>query len=181
MRLLIPICSILYLLTSCTAKKQNGQTRVDDVPASGLSGKELSVAHCGRCHAVVGPELLTRAVWQEVLPAMGHRMGIYSGGVRPDSLFDVGLSGSLVREAGIYPEGPVLAKEDWIKLVNYYLDHAPDSIAPPLRQRKIRMGLSISNTENLRCCSAPPSLPSSKSSRIGRVSYMVLKKTDALL
>ena len=72
---------------------------------------------------------------------MGHRMGIYSSGVRPDSLFDAGISGAVVRAAQVFPEKPVLAQEDWIKLVKHYIDHAPDTLAPPLRKTPIRMGL----------------------------------------
>lgn len=142
MRQLIPICIVLCLLVSCTAKKQNDKTEFEEPPVSALSGKELAIAHCGRCHAFVSPELLTKTIWREdVLPAMGHRMGIYSGGVRPDSLFDPGLSGKIVRDANVFPETPVLAKEDWQKIEQYFIDNAPDSIPSPIRKTKIRMGL----------------------------------------
>ncbi|MVM38013.1 VCBS repeat-containing protein [Spirosoma sp. HMF3257] len=141
MRQLIPFCILLYLLCSCTAKQQNEKTEFDDIPVSALSGKELAIAHCSRCHAFVKPELLAKTNWRDVLPAMGHRMGIYSGGFRPDSLFDSGLSGSIVREANIFPERPILAKEDWRKIEKYYLDNAPDTILPPLRKQPIRIGL----------------------------------------
>ncbi|GAB3927561.1 hypothetical protein GCM10028804_32900 [Larkinella terrae] len=72
---------------------------------------------------------------------MGHRMGIYSSGFRPDSLFDPGESGTVVRDADIFPEKPVLAKADWRKIENYYLENAPDTLAPPLRKSPIRIGL----------------------------------------
>ncbi|GAB3906103.1 hypothetical protein GCM10028803_37950 [Larkinella knui] len=68
-------------------------------------------------------------------------MGIYSGGSRPDSLFDAGASGTQVRNANIYPEKPVLAKEDWAKIVSYYRENAPDTILPPLRKKPVRIGL----------------------------------------
>ncbi|QDK81330.1 VCBS repeat-containing protein [Spirosoma sp. KCTC 42546] len=141
MRPLIPFCILLYLLSSCTEKKQNEKPEFTDIPASQLAGKELSIAHCSRCHAYVSPELLAKSNWRDVLPAMGHRMGIYSGGIRPDSLFDEGESGSIVRDANIFPERPVLAKEDWRKLVDYYIEHAPDTLLPPLRNHKIKLGL----------------------------------------
>ncbi|HRP56177.1 VCBS repeat-containing protein [Agriterribacter sp.] len=141
MRKLIPVY-ILYLLVSCTAKKQDDTTPIEEPPVSGLPGKELAVAHCSRCHAFVGPELLTKKTWKKnVLPAMGFRMGIYSDGSRPDSLFDKGASGEIVRNAGIYPESPVLAKADWHKIEQYFMEHAPDSIPDPLRKSPIRIGL----------------------------------------
>jgi hypothetical protein len=72
---------------------------------------------------------------------MGHRLGIYSGSRRPDSLFDAGVSGSIVRNANIYPEKPLLAEEDWRKIEQYFIEHAPDTIPPPIRRRKIQTGL----------------------------------------
>jgi hypothetical protein len=141
MRLLIPFCVLLYLLVSCSGKKQGEKTEYEDVPASRLSGKELAIAHCSRCHALVAPELLPKSSWRDVLPAMGYRMGIYSGGIRPDSLFVPNGGGDVVRAADIYPEKPVLAREDWNKIEQYFLDNAPDSISPPLRKTPIRIGL----------------------------------------
>ena len=142
MRQLIPVCILLYLLISCTAKRKNDTTQLEEPPVSGLSGKELAIAHCSRCHAFVSPELLTKTIWKEdVLPAMGNRMGIYSSGFRPDSLFDAGISGNVIRNANIYPESPLLAKEDWRKIEQYFMEHAPDTIPPPLRKNPIRMGL----------------------------------------
>jgi len=99
------------------------------------------VIHCSRCHGYVNPELLTKTLWNNVLPAMGFRMGIYRAGNRPDSLFDGGISGSIVREANIYPDRPVLAKEDWLNIEQYYFENAPDTIPPPLRKTNIRIGL----------------------------------------
>ncbi|GAB3332609.1 hypothetical protein GCM10027299_39300 [Larkinella ripae] len=141
MRQRLPVWIFLFLLGACTAKKQADKTDFETLPVSALSGKELAMAHCSSCHAFVSPELLSKTNWRDVLPAMGHRMGIYSSGARPDSLFDPGLSGTLVRNAGIYPEKPVLALEDWRKIEKYYLENAPDTILPPLRPTKIRIGL----------------------------------------
>ncbi|RRB04433.1 FG-GAP repeat domain-containing protein [Larkinella rosea] len=141
MRQLIPVCILLCLLISCTTKKQNDATKFEEPPVSALSGKELAMAHCSRCHAYVSPDLLPKSIWRDVLPAMGHRLGIYSSGFRPDSLFDDGLSGIVVRDANVFPEKPVLAKEDWRKIETYYLENAPDTLLPPQRKHPIRMGL----------------------------------------
>lgn len=132
---------IIYLFVSCSAQKRDNNTELEEPPVSGLSGKELALAHCSRCHAYVPPEVLPKADWQDVLPAMGHRMGIYKDGSRPDSLFGKGVSASVIRAANIYPESPVLAKEDWDKIEQYFFAHAPDSVPPPLREKNIRVGL----------------------------------------
>src|SRR5690606_30532235 len=90
----------------------------------------------------VEPQLLPKSVWQkDVLPAMGQRLGIYSRGFRPNNLFDPGVSGAIVRKANIYPESPMLALEDWQKIVQYFVEHAPDSVAPPHRESDITIGL----------------------------------------
>lgn len=141
MKQLIVFCIVLYLLISCTAKKQSDKPAEEEPPVSGRTGKELAEAHCSRCHAFVNPALLPKATWKNVLTAMGHRMGIYNNGVRPDSLFDPGISGAVMREANIFPDKPVLAKADWLKIVDYFNENAPDSIPPPIRKTKIRMGL----------------------------------------
>jgi hypothetical protein len=141
MKQLIPFCILLYLFISCTTRKENAKVEFKDVAVTRLSGQELSVTHCSRCHAFVSPGLLPKSSWKKVLPAMGHRMGIYDGGFRPDSLFEGNESGAVVRKANIYPETPVLAKEDWAKIEKYFLENAPDTIPPPIRKKKIRMGL----------------------------------------
>ncbi|MFT3702558.1 MAG: VCBS repeat-containing protein [Agriterribacter sp.] len=142
MKQVISFCVFLCLLISCTSNKQNNQPIVEEPPVSVLSGKELATAHCSRCHSFVDPGLLPKKSWEkDVLPAMGFRMGIYSRGVRPDSLFDPGISGAIVRDANIFPEHPIMAKEDWLKIVQYFVEHAPDSVPPPLRKTPIRIGL----------------------------------------
>ena len=72
---------------------------------------------------------------------MALRMGIYEGDHQPDSLFEKGIGGQIVRKAGIYPEIPKLAEEDWKKIADYYIENAPDTIMPPKREKKISMGL----------------------------------------
>lgn len=112
------------------------------LPASKLSGEELSVKYCTTCHAYVTPESLPKTTWRDdVLPAMGHRLGMYKGGVRPDSLFESGVSGSIVRKGNVFPENRMLAEADWHKIEQYFIDNAPDTVAPPVRNRHIQLGL----------------------------------------
>lgn len=133
---------LAYLVVACGSQEQSGQTKFTGIAVSELSGKELSAAHCSRCHAYVAPEILPKSVWiKDVLPAMGHRMGIYGTDQTRDSLYTTYKSGAIIRRANIYPENPVLAREDWHKIEQYYLENAPDTIHPPIRQKNIRMGL----------------------------------------
>lgn len=140
-RLLMLSVFCLFLATySCKDKKEAPQ--IQEPPASELPGNALAIKHCGSCHAFVPPEMLPASIWKnDVLPSMGHRMGIYKGDHQPDSLFDEGLGGQIVRKAKIYPEEPVMARSDWEKIISYYLDHAPDTILAPMRKKQITMGL----------------------------------------
>jgi len=133
---LLLICCILAL-----ACKEKITESVEPIP-SNLPGNALAIKHCGSCHAYVPPEMLPVSAWvNDVLPSMGHRLGIYEGEHQPDSLFDKGIGGQIIRKANIYPEQPVMAREDWQKIITFFKANAPDTILPPVRQKKIKTGL----------------------------------------
>jgi hypothetical protein len=142
MKQLLLAFTFVFVLFACAGRKEPETTRVPAIQPSALSGKVLAAAHCARCHSFVDPGALPRASWKnDVLPSMGHRLGIYKGDHQPDSLFGRGMSGEIVRRANIYPERPMIAHEDWDKIVSYYLDHAPDTILQPKKSNKIKKGL----------------------------------------
>lgn len=141
MRYIAFFCFAVCLAGACTSKRNRDDLSLGAPPASALTGRELALAHCSSCHTYVGPEMLPKPEWESVLGAMGNFLGIYNGVVRPDSLFAPGMNGMVVRNANIFPEKPVIAPEDWQKILAYYRENAPDSISPPTRKSKIRMGL----------------------------------------
>ena len=139
MKQLFLICLSIYLLSSCSEKKET--EKFIELPTSTLSGSELASMHCARCHAFVKPELLPKLIWKEnVLPAMGFRMGIFKDDDQRDSLFN-SIEDTIVSAANVYPKSPVLAKVDWDKIVDFYIKNAPDTIIPPKRDKNINMGL----------------------------------------
>lgn len=142
MKPLLPVLAIV-LLFSCTGRNKSEIPPILKILPSELSGKVLAETHCASCHSYVGPEALPRSSWRDdVLPSMGHRLGIYKGAHQPDSLFDPRMGGEIVRKANIYPEQPVLAQEDWNKIVAYYLENAPDTILSPKRSKPITKSLA---------------------------------------
>ena len=143
MKIFFSLALFIGLLISCSGNKKESQTLEYKEPtATNLPGIRLAEIHCSGCHLFVKPELLPRSSWQnDVLPSMGHRLGMYKGNLRPDSLFDNGRSGEVVKKANIFPERPLIARADWNKIVDYYLNNAPDTILPPKRANKIKMGL----------------------------------------
>ncbi|MGB3777881.1 MAG: VCBS repeat-containing protein [Tunicatimonas sp.] len=120
-------------------------------------GRQLSVQHCGTCHAYPEPGLLDRATWQNyVLPRMGHRLGIYANDSVRASLIETGTGGQFVEQANIYPTQPQLTETAWKALQAYYSDHAPpqlDSIQAPL----LTVGLPTFRTRVPEFRLSPPS------------------------
>lgn len=96
---------------------------------SELAGDQLAKNHCGSCHQYVDPGELPKSIWKEdVLPAMGQRLGFYEGGERPDSLFGKGSDREIIQNANVFPEQPLLASADWEKIIDFYVHHAPDTL-----------------------------------------------------
>lgn len=143
MKQFLPALAAVVLLFSCGKKGSETAAVPDLLPTpSELSGKELAAIHCASCHSYVEPSMLPLSSWRDdVLPSMGHRLGFYKGGHQPDSLFGRGENIEIVRRANVYPERPVMAQEDWAKIVTFYLENAPDAILAPKRNRKITNSL----------------------------------------
>ncbi|GJM29803.1 MAG: hypothetical protein DHS20C17_24380 [Cyclobacteriaceae bacterium] len=135
------LIGIIFLIWSCSGDKSLNDHKNLDLTPSGLSGSELAKIHCGGCHALVAPELLSKSSWKEdVLPYMGFRLGIHSENPAPDSIFGLAMGDTILKKAGI-PETPVIASEDWNKIVDYFITNAPDTILPPTRHTPIAVGL----------------------------------------
>ena len=68
------------MLISCGERIKKNNANQEVLGSSDLTGDILAVKHCVECHAFPVPELLPKSIWKkEVLPSMGHRMGIYEG------------------------------------------------------------------------------------------------------
>ncbi len=94
-----------------------------------LSGEQLANAYCGNCHIKPEPQVLDKETWEKsVLPDMRKRLGLYLaedfGNPLPQ---DMGIPD------GVYSQVPLIKEENWVKLVTYYLENAPEE---PLPQRE---------------------------------------------
>ena len=94
-------------------------------PEEVLDGERLAQIHCGSCHQFPSPGRLDKLTWRNrVLPRMAMRLGI-SDRVDPyGTLEEV----QQMKDAGIYPDGPLLDSLSWLKISDYYLAEAPDSL-----------------------------------------------------
>ena len=133
--------ALLWLISCAPATEEsNGQVKYPQ-PGHGLAPKQLAEAYCGSCHVFPEPDLLSKSIWdQRVLKDMGRRLGIGTEGYDPfknRSMFDV----FMIRRSGIYPEDTLILKEDWDKIINYYLQEAPDELAPQPPKPELAIGM----------------------------------------
>ena len=127
---------LILLLDLCifNTSELDNYTTITNVKSNDtiLSGKQLSHIYCKICHQFPEPELLDKNTWtNNVLPNMGLRMGIKIPGINafagtPKEDLD------LVKSLGIYPDKPIITKEQWGKIIEYYKNEAPNE---PLEQK----------------------------------------------
>jgi hypothetical protein len=125
---------LAILFQGCTGSKKEVEVSKAEVPVL-ESGEALTKTYCGSCHLYPEASLLDKQTWRDrVLPSMGHRLGIYKDRTR-DSLIEKGMAGTFVNRAGIFPEHQRITDEQWESIKQFYIDHAPDSLAAVNRDR----------------------------------------------
>ncbi|GAA4396438.1 hypothetical protein GCM10023187_04570 [Nibrella viscosa] len=129
MRFIILASIVAILAQSCFFAKSDTQQPSD------LSGAELATRHCGSCHMLPAPDLLTKDAWRNgVLPQMALRLGMSDDIINVISNLPSADADTLM-QVGIYPGTPQMHPADWQKIVAYYTTLAPDSLpAQPTRQ-----------------------------------------------
>ncbi|WP_341228600.1 VCBS repeat-containing protein [uncultured Arcticibacterium sp.] len=138
-RSLVLILAFIPLIFSCVNEKEDTTT---EIAPTDFSGKELAKIHCSSCHAFVSPTFLSKTIWlEDVLPAMGHRLGIYDGDKQLNNLFGPPENRANIEKANIFPTKPVLARADWDKIVSYYTENAEESDVKALQNETITTGL----------------------------------------
>lgn len=146
-----PLSSSLYILLisvfgllSCESKiRDAGQTSeiptIEPGTLANMTGAELAKIYCSSCHLFPTPTRLDRATWaKKVLPEMAHRLGI------KDTLTDP-FQGVPTQEALLmshaYPKTPLVDSISWQKIVEYYVQSSPDTIANQIPKAKINTHL----------------------------------------
>ncbi|MEO9894092.1 VCBS repeat-containing protein [Aurantibacter sp.] len=133
---------LLCLLFSTACKNEQKSTEQKEILESNLSGQELAKIHCASCHVYVAPEVLPKTSWNfDVLPAMANRLGIFNGKQQPDSILGSPRNALVVKKANIFPEKPLIAKADWQKIVEFYIENSPEAINPPKQIEALKVGL----------------------------------------
>lgn len=101
---------------------------ISHIPSIAIEGEEVARMHCGSCHQFPSPDLLNKETWKNtVLPDMGRRLGIRLMAYDPlDNIPDA--EAAIIRELEIYPDSPLLSRDEWETIMDYYIDNAPDSL-----------------------------------------------------
>jgi FG-GAP-like repeat len=94
------------------------------------TGEELAKIYCATCHVFPGPSLLDKSTWKDhVLVNMGWRLGIRKAGDDPFADLESD-DAQIVKALNVYPNEPLITKENWEKIVAYYTQKAPDKPLP---------------------------------------------------
>ncbi|WP_439487904.1 FG-GAP repeat domain-containing protein [Algoriphagus sp.] len=128
----------LYSCSPISERKQPPPT-LEQLASSdlNLNGEQLANAYCGACHLKPGPELLDRTTWAEkVLPDMRKRMGL----ILPED-FGQDLPEDSGVPPGVYSKAQLIKRNDWEKILAYYLENSPDSPLPQVEKAEPVIGI----------------------------------------
>lgn len=94
--------------------------------SSQTEGERLAKQYCISCHAFPDPGLLDKNTWQQsVLPEMAFRMGLDN-----EKLFKIPYR-DLDKVRTAIPDVPLVTKEEYKLIEEYFIKNAPDSLSVP--------------------------------------------------
>ena len=148
MRTFLVMLTCVYIAFALSCNNSN---------SSNKEGKALAENYCGNCHQVPTPGLLDKNSWsQYMLP----RMGVFLGIIEHDSLlkvlFEEGPGGEKAKQSGYYPSKPMLTKEEWEKIKQYFIENAPEQLSI-LKTQNITKDLSLFEVKIPEHKMSPPS------------------------
>jgi hypothetical protein len=110
-------------------------------------GERLARIHCAACHSFPEPGILPKRSWRFLLPYMGFRMGVEDlfplKGASPAVIKAIQSRKKLVHQIGVAPDKPMVTREQWITIRDYYLGSAPEVPLPQQDKPKLAVGLDI--------------------------------------
>ncbi len=127
-RLIAILLAVLYYSCSPISERKQPPPSLEQLASMDLklNGEQLANAYCASCHLKPDPEILDKKTWREnVLPDMRKRMGL----ILPEDLGQT-LPEDLGVPLGVYSRVQLVKREDWEKILAYYMENAPDSLVP---------------------------------------------------
>ncbi len=142
----ILLLGISIVVWTCSTGNNNADKVTPPAP-SNLSGQELAAIYCANCHLKPEPELLDKKTWEKgVLPEMAFYLGKR---LLTEKFFNMNPDDiPAAIQSGLFPSAPVLAEEDWDKIVAYYISNAPEKPLPQKEKQAIKMGLPFFEVKN---------------------------------
>ena len=108
-------------------------------------GQDLARQYCSTCHQFPNPDILTKRSWNYLLTDMGFRLGIvdYSpvANIPPVALQHLTTRERILRQANAVPTKPLLTKENWAAIRNYYSKKSPERPIAQNKKPRIKTGL----------------------------------------
>lgn len=102
-----------------------------------LTGEQLANGYCAACHLKPEPDVLDKVTWEtKVLPDMRKRMGLYL-----EEDFGTSLPADEGVPEGIYSKTQLISRENWTKLLAYYLENAPEVPLPQSEKLTPKKGI----------------------------------------
>ncbi len=108
-----------------------------DLPRHLRHGFELAHIYCQACHLFPEPRYLTKAAWTNgALRLMALRVGAAKLN------YDKHPDGKILKEAGVFPDQPLLSEQDWWSICSYFSELAPTDPLPQPPHPSIRSDLT---------------------------------------
>jgi hypothetical protein len=123
------IVAFMFFVVACfTFACQNlDNKKADEKEVTGKNKEAILLAqkYCGACHQYVSPDKLPTDYWEVVLSKMSRYMG-FDTERRFYGYTQVAVD--RLDSAKIFPSEQIISREDWLKIVVFYLDESPDKL-----------------------------------------------------
>lgn len=132
---------LIFLFGSCgpISERKQPPPSLEQLAQSDLdlTGEQLANGYCAACHLKPEPEVLDKLTWEtKVLPDMRKRLGLYL-----EEDFGTALPEDEGVPDGIYSKTPMISRENWKKLLAYYVENAPESSLPQVEKSAPKSGI----------------------------------------
>ena len=112
-----------------------------------IPGRAEAIRYCQTCHIFAEPDLLDKSTLRNfVLPFLAERLGMPAGAsdlpANPIVRQQDRKANEILAKAGVYSDYPLVPLDAWPKIVDYYLQAAPDKALPQAGKEPVRQGLA---------------------------------------
>ena len=112
-------------------------------------GEVLARQYCSSCHLFPDPSLLDKETWKtNVLPNMGWRLGVRKPGDNPFAGLKEDEHQRLL-DLNVFPASQLISSDHWKKIVNYYIQQAPEKPIPSKPLEAYKRDLTMFHGEPL--------------------------------